>query len=90
MRFNPRPRVASDDGERYRHAGMEVSIHARVWRATTSASAFILIPSKFQSTPACGERLPEHQVHTSTLVVSIHARVWRATTQLLEQPRMMG
>jgi len=54
--FNPRPRVASDPIKAPKRLKRRVSIHARVWRATSEVLRTPTREDTFQSTPACGER----------------------------------
>src|SRR6266702_3885337 len=49
-------------------------------------SAGELSQSKFQSTPACGERHSRLRKVGTRLGVSIHARVWRATSEVPARP----
>src|SRR6266568_5004767 len=54
--FNPRPRVASAPIKAPKGLKRRVSIHARVWRATSEVLRTPTREDTFQSTPACGER----------------------------------
>ena len=56
---------------------LQVSIHARAWRATPPEEPPVPDPS-FQFTPARGGRLTWREIEFEILV-SIHARAWRAT-----------
>ena len=74
------PRAARDGGQTgFKLTPELVSIHARVRRATTPSAAGLAIHSRFQSTLACGERLPGAVKAGPACRVSIHARVRRAT-----------